>query len=59
VDATVTSDELHAHLRERLRGYMVPSVLLVDELPLTANGKLDRRARPAWPPPGRMRRVLP
>ncbi|MFF7976480.1 amino acid adenylation domain-containing protein [Streptomyces sp. NPDC007905] len=52
VDATVTSDELHAHLRERLPGYMVPSVLLVDELPLTANGKLDRRALPAWAPAG-------
>ncbi|MGW2317445.1 non-ribosomal peptide synthetase [Streptomyces sp. NPDC001680] len=47
-DEEVTTEELHAYLRDWLPGYMVPGVVLVDELPLTPNGKLDRRALPAW-----------
>ena len=44
---TVEVAELREHLQRRLPRYMVPSVLLVlDNLPLTSNGKVDRRALP-------------
>ena len=49
VDAepAVGSDELREYLAEKLPDYMMPSAFLVlDELPLTANGKVDRSRLP-------------
>jgi amino acid adenylation domain-containing protein len=47
------ADELPEYLGQRLPEYMVPAVLVwLPSLPLSANGKLDRRALAALPPLG-------
>ena len=44
----ITSDFLIAQLKDKLPEYMIPSAWVeLSELPLTANGKLDRKAFPA------------
>ncbi|HYP28248.1 MAG TPA: thioesterase domain-containing protein, partial [Blastocatellia bacterium] len=46
--STLTSEDLLASLRKKLPGFMVPSaIIMMEQLPVTANGKIDRRALPA------------
>ena len=48
--ARIAPDALLAFVAERVPGYMVPSQLRVlDRLPVTANGKIDRRTLAASP----------
>ncbi|WP_193076123.1 non-ribosomal peptide synthetase, partial [Pseudomonas sp. FME51] len=46
-DKNTSSEALQQLMKERLPDYLVPAqVMLLEQLPLTANGKLDKRALP-------------
>jgi amino acid adenylation domain-containing protein/FkbM family methyltransferase len=54
---TVTAAELRGYLQLRIPAYMVPNVFMaMNALPLTANGKVDRRALPTPESAGAARR---
>ncbi|MEM9154354.1 MAG: amino acid adenylation domain-containing protein [Cyanobacteria bacterium P01_F01_bin.33] len=47
-EAGVTIADIRNHLHEKLPAYMMPSAfVLLEEFPLTPNGKIDRKALPA------------
>jgi amino acid adenylation domain-containing protein len=46
-EANLMPEELRQHLRKTLPEYMIPSIFMrLEALPLTVNGKLDRKALP-------------
>ena len=46
-ECDVDTGELKEHLKDKLTYYMVPSVLMqLDEMPLTVNGKIDKKKLP-------------
>jgi len=50
-DTDFNADEVKKILRSTLPDYMIPSAIIaLSELPLSPNGKLDRKALPAWTP---------
>ncbi len=47
-EQTPSNEELRTHLRERVPEYMLPSLfIMIDEMPLTLHGKVDKAALPA------------
>ncbi|WP_155742256.1 non-ribosomal peptide synthetase, partial [Paenibacillus polymyxa] len=47
-DEEVVASELRSALSQKLPGYMIPSyVIQLEQMPLTPNGKIDRKALPA------------
>ncbi len=59
-DPAVGTDELRDLVADRLPAYMVPSLwAVVDRLPVTGNGKVDRRALAAVAAPAGQRRAVP
>ncbi|UCH95458.1 MAG: amino acid adenylation domain-containing protein [Candidatus Aminicenantes bacterium] len=47
-DRDIDVDELRKYLSNELPGYMIPSFFIkLDKIPLTPNGKIDRKALPA------------
>ncbi|MCX7923163.1 MAG: amino acid adenylation domain-containing protein [Clostridia bacterium] len=47
-DDEIAAAELRGHLKSRLPDYMIPSQFVrVEKMPLTPNGKIDRKALPA------------
>ncbi|HEX7309437.1 amino acid adenylation domain-containing protein, partial [Lentzea sp.] len=46
-DGLITAEEARDHVGSLLPAFMVPAVVVLDALPLTQNGKIDRRALPA------------
>lgn len=47
-ECAIAVDEIRRFLRDRVPAYMIPSAFtILETLPLTANGKIDRRALPA------------
>src|SRR5690606_25989879 len=58
--ARLDGAQLRASLASALPSHLVPAAIMVlDALPLMANGKLDRRALPDPEPSGKASRVLP
>ncbi len=59
-DHRVNSSELQTYLQEKLPNYMLPSIItVIDSFPLTANGKVDRKALTDTTTPALDTTVLP
>jgi acyl carrier protein len=44
---TTNEQELRSFLKTKLPAYMLPTIIILDKLPLTANGKVDQNALPS------------